>query len=229
MSLFATADLHLSLGGNKPMDVFRGWTDYVARLEKNWRSIVKEEDTVVIAGDVSWGMSLTESIQDFAWIDSMPGQKLILKGNHDYWWVTKRKMDTFFEEQGFSTLKILHNNHFVVGSHAVCGTRGWFYDDAKNEDKKVLLREAGRLRMSIESAEKEGYTPIVFLHYPPVYSNMVCAEMMEVLKRHNIRRCCYGHIHGASSRFAVTGGYDGIDFRLISCDYTGFTPVLIEG
>lgn len=174
-------------------------------------------------------MSLEEAVRDFAWIDALPGKKLILKGNHDYWWVTKRKMDTFFEEQGFSTLKILHNNHFAVGEYAVCGTRGWFYDDAKNEDKKVLLREAGRLRMSIESAEKEGYTPIVFLHYPPVYSNMVCEEMMEVLKSHKIRRCYYGHIHGPSSRFAVTGDFDGICFKLISCDYTGFMPVLVEG
>lgn len=229
MSLFATADLHLSLGGNKPMDIFRGWTDYVTRLEENWRRVVKNEDTVVIAGDVSWGMSLAESVRDFAWIDSMPGKKILLKGNHDYWWVTKRKMETFFTENGFHTLQILHNNHFVVGEYAVCGTRGWFYDDAKNEDKKVLLREAGRLQTSIESAEKEGYSPIVFLHYPPVYSNMVCGEMMEVLKGHNIRRCYYGHIHGASSRFAVTGEFDGIDFRLISCDYTGFMPVLVKG
>ena len=112
----------------------------------------------------------------------------------------------------------------MVGKYAVCGTRDWFYDDAKNEDKKVLLREAGRLQMSIESAEKEGYTPIVFLHYPPVYSYMVCGEMMEELKGHNIRRCYYGHLHAESMRLAIQGSFGGCEFRLLSADYVNFKP-----
>ena len=152
MSLFAIADPHLSLDADKSMEVFRGWQDYVARLEANWRAVVGEEDTVVIAGDLSWGMSLAGALRDMQFLHSLPGRKLLLKGNHDYWWSTRRKMDTFFEEHGLHSLQIVHNDAALVEGIAVCGTRGWFFDAEEDADKKVVLREAGRLRTSIQAA-----------------------------------------------------------------------------
>ncbi len=209
------------------MDIFRGWTDYVERLEKNWRAVVGEEDTVVIPGDISWAMSLEQAKKDFAFLHSLPGKKLIMKGNHDYWWTTKRKMDTFLAENGFDSLSILHNNAFRVGDFTLCGSRGWFFD-AENSDSKVLLREAGRLDMSIEEGKKLGGELIVFLHYPPVMANMCCNEMMAVLKKHGIERCYYGHLHGESTLRAVRETVDGIKFSLVSADFLEFCPKIIE-
>ena len=227
MSIFAIGDTHLTFGTDKPMDIFRGWTDYVERLEKNWRAVVGEEDTVVIPGDISWAMSLEQAKKDFAFLHSLPGKKLIMKGNHDYWWTTKRKMDTFLAENGFDSLSILHNNAFRVGDFTVCGSRGWFFD-AENSDSKVLLREAGRLDMSVTEGKKLGGELIVFLHYPPVMTNMCCNEMMAVLKKHGIERCFYGHLHGESTLRAVRDTVDGIKFSLVSADFLGFCPKLIE-
>lgn len=227
MSIFAIGDTHLTFSTDKPMDIFRGWTDYVERLEKNWRAVVGEDDTVVIPGDISWAMSLEQAKNDFAFLHSLPGKKLIMKGNHDYWWTTKRKMDTFLSENGFDSVAILHNNAFRVGDFTLCGSRGWFFD-AENSDSKVLLREAGRLDMSIEEGKKLGGELIVFLHYPPVMSNMRCNEMMAVLKKHGIERCYYGHLHGESTLRAVRETVDGIKFSLVSADFLEFCPKIIE-
>ncbi len=227
MSIFAIGDTHLTFSTDKPMDIFRGWTDYVERLEKNWRAVVGEDDTVVIPGDISWAMSLEQAKKDFAFLDALPGKKLIMKGNHDYWWTTKKKMDTFLCENGFDSLSILHNNAFRVGDFTLCGSRGWFFD-AENSDSKVLLREAGRLDMSIEEGKKLGGELIVFLHYPPVMSNMRCNEMMAVLKKHDIERCYYGHLHGESTLRAVKETVDGVKFSLVSADFLEFCPKLIE-
>jgi len=229
MSLFAIADLHLSLGTNKPMDIFKGWDNYVERMEKNWRAVVGEEDTVVIAGDISWAMRIEDSAADFAMIHSLPGKKLILKGNHDYWWTTRKKMEEFFEENGFTSIGIIHNSAERVGEYAVCGTRGWFYDaELSGEDQTVLLREVGRLNLSLDAAEKTGLEPVVFLHYPPLYAQSVCGEMMEVLRTRGVKRCYYGHIHGGrAAEKAVTGLVDGIEFSLIACDSLNFTPIRV--
>lgn len=228
MALYAIADLHLSLGSNKPMDVFEGWHDYVARLEKNWRLTVREEDTVVVAGDISWAMKLEEAYQDFAFIHALPGKKVFLKGNHDYWWSTKSKIDSFLAEHGFDSIQIVHNNSYPVGQYAVCGTRGWLYNAASDEDIKIVKREVGRLNASIEHALAKGLQPIVFLHYPPVYDGMVCNEILQVLLDRGIQQCYFGHIHGTqASKRAVTGEYQGIHLHLISCDYLGFLPLLV--
>lgn len=229
MALFAIADTHLSLGGtNKSMTVFSGWDDYVERLEKNWRLLVKPEDTVVIAGDISWGMNLKQAREDFAFLHSLPGRKLILKGNHDYWWTTRRQMDRFFEENGFDTLRIVHNDAVEVdGRFAVCGSRGWFFDAEDDADKLVLLREAGRLRTSIQAAKATGLEPVLFIHYPPIYSDQVCPEIMDVLKEEGITRCFYGHVHSKGIRLAVEGEVDGIFYRLISADALQFCPIPI--
>lgn len=229
MSLFAIADLHLSLGEDKPMDVFEGWHGYVQRLEKNWRSVVSPEDTVVIAGDVSWAMKLEETRTDFLFLDSLPGRKLILKGNHDYWWTTRRKIESYFAQQGFSTLGLVHNSAVRAGEFTVCGTRGWLYDAESGEDRKIVAREVGRLCASLDEAEKLGGRPVVFLHYPPVYDGAECSEIMDVLVSRGISDCFYGHIHGsAAAKRSPVGEYRGVRMHLISCDYLGFLPMLIR-
>ncbi|MCM1363911.1 MAG: metallophosphoesterase [Faecalibacterium sp.] len=228
MSLFALGDTHLSFGTNKPMDIFRGWNDYEKRLEKNWRAIVNEDDTVVIAGDISWAMKLEEAVSDFKFLNSLPGRKIIMKGNHDYWWQTKKKLDEFVKANDFDTIEIMFNNAFKVGDFVVCGSRGWFYDAEKSADMKVLKREAGRLKMSIDCAKQLGGEPIVFLHYPPVTQTQECEEIMNVLKSEDIKRCYYGHLHGESTLNSFNGIRDEVEFRLISADYLGFCPKLIE-
>ena len=228
MSLFAIADTHLSLGTDKPMDIFKGWSGYVDKLRENWESTVSDSDTVVIAGDISWGMSLEGALDDFLFIDSLPGQKIILKGNHDYWWTTMRKMETFLSENKMNTICFLHNNTITVGDIAVCGSRGWFFDAEESADNKVLLREAGRLRTSINLAKETGLQPVVFLHYPPITQNMVCEEIYNVLLETGIKRCYYGHLHGPSMTRSINSVRDGIEFALISCDFLAFAPKLVE-
>ncbi len=226
MALFAIADTHLSLGTNKSMSVFSGWDDYVQRLETNWRNLVAPTDTVVIAGDISWGMNLKQAHEDFAFLHRLPGQKLILKGNHDYWWTTRRQMDLYFEDNGFTSLHLVHNDCAVVEDRiAVCGSRGWFFDAEEEADRKVLLREASRLRTSICAAKETGLEPVVFLHYPPLYADQVCPEIVEVLKEEGITRCFYGHVHSNGIRLAVQGEVEGIDYRLISADALRFCPI----
>lgn len=227
MSLFAIADTHLSLGTDKPMDIFKGWSGYVDKLRENWESTVSDSDTVVIAGDISWGMSLEGALNDFRFIDSLPGQKIILKGNHDYWWTTMRKMETFLNENKMKTIRFLHNNTITVGDIAVCGSRGWFFDAEESADNKVLLREAGRLRTSINLAKETGLEPVVFLHYPPITQNMVCEEIYNVLLETGVRRCYYGHLHGPSMTRSINSVRDGIEFALISCDFLAFAPKLV--
>ena len=210
------------------MDIFGGWQDYTQRLEANWRSLISDEDTVVIPGDISWAMSLEGAEKDFRFIHNLPGKKIILKGNHDYWWNTKKKMDAWLENKGFDTISILHNNAFKVGDCVLCGTRGWFYDAEKSADMKVLLREASRLERSIEEGKKLGDELIVFLHYPPVMQSQRCNEIFDVLKKHNIKRCFYGHLHGESTRHSVNETVDGIKFSLISADFLSFCPQIVE-
>lgn len=227
MSLFAIADTHLSLGTDKPMDIFKGWSGYVDKLKENWERAVTDSDTVVIAGDISWGMSLEGALEDFRFIDSLPGQKIILKGNHDYWWTTMKKMDTFLSQHDIKTIRFLHNNTLTVGNIAVCGSRGWFFDAEESADNKVLLREAGRLRTSINLAKETGLEPVVFLHYPPITQNMVCEEIYNVLLETGIKRCYYGHLHGPSMTRSINSVRDGIEFALISCDFLAFAPKLV--
>lgn len=228
MSLFAIADPHLSLGSDKPMDIFRGWDKYVERLEDNWRRLVSDEDTVVIAGDISWAMSLEAAKTDFAFLHSLPGRKLLFKGNHDYWWTTRRKMDAFFDECGFHSLTIVHNSAVVVDDFAVCGTRGWFFDAEQDADKKILLREVGRLNASIDVAVATGKEPVVFLHYPPVFGDSECPELLSVLTERHIRRCYFGHIHGQAARRATVQTLGELTLQLISCDAMGFAPILVR-
>ena len=224
MKLFTISDLHLSLSSDKPMDVFSGWDNYVEKIEKNWKKIVKEEDAVVIPGDLSWGLKIEETLEDFRFLESLPGKKIIIKGNHDLWWGTAKKLREFFLQNEINSVDIIFNNSAVCGKYAIAGTRGWFYDE--KADEKILMREAGRLEASLISAEQTGKEILVFLHYPPVFADYVCQEIFDVLKRHNIKRVFYGHIHGAGAANIVRE-YEGIKFTLVSCDYVNFTPVYI--
>ncbi len=225
MALYAIGDTHLSLATNKPMDVFGGgWEGYVDKLKEGFAPL-GPEDTVVICGDVSWGMSLEEARADFAFLDALPGgRKLLLKGNHDYWWNTVSKMERFFTENGLQTLKILHNNCYFYGDAALCGTRGWFYEETGSQ--KVFLRELIRLEASLKAAG-EAEQKLCFLHYPPLYQGYSCPEIMELLERYGVSDCYYGHLHGGSHRLAIKGEQRGVCYRLVAADYVGFAPVKI--
>ena len=224
MAIFAIGDMHLSLGTDKPMDVFPGWEGYLPRLEANWRKLICPEDTVVLAGDTSWAMNLNDTKADFAFIQNLPGQKWLLKGNHDYWWGTASKMKKFFAEHDITTLDILYNNAFFYGDHAICGTRGWFYEEAGGEahDRKIMLREVGRLETSLKAAGDK--TKLVFLHYPPKYLGYECPEILDLLDAYHVPLCCYGHIHSRGCRSAFQGMYHDTEFRLLSADYISFCP-----
>ena len=228
MALFVIGDTHLSLNTDKPMDVFKGWTDYVQRLEKNWNSVVSPEDSVVIPGDISWGMTFDESLKDFAFLNSLNGTKYILKGNHDYWWNTMNKMTLFLNNNGFDTIKIIHNNAYSAEGFAIGGSRGWFYDDSSADSKKVILREAGRLRTSLQAASRLEGELVAFLHYPPVSETQRCDEIMDVLMEFSVKRCFFGHLHGFVHPNNAKITCDGIDFSLVSADYLGFCPKVIN-
>jgi len=228
MSIFAIGDTHLSLCSDKPMDIFKGWSDYTKRLHKNWCAIINENDTVVIPGDISWAMDLEGAKKDFEFLNELPGKKVLLKGNHDYWWATMKKMDEFLNENQFKSIQILFNNTIEIGDFAICGTRGWFFDDDAKDAQKVLAREVGRLKMSIDCAKATGKEPIVFLHYPPINELAICEPIMQVLTENKIRRCYYGHLHGESLKRAYRNEYDGIKFDVVSADFLEFSPKLIE-
>lgn len=225
MSLFVLGDTHLSFGvPDKPMDIFNGWENYQALLEENWRRMITPEDTVVLAGDISWGMTLEEAKADFAFLQGLPGKKIILKGNHDYWWNSMKKMTGFFEANGFDSLHILHNNCYPYGEYAICGTRGWVNMPGEAADAKVLAREQQRLKVSLEAAAKQGLKPIVFLHYPPIFWSNRNEPMLALLEEFSVEHCYYGHLHGKSHNRATRGLEDGVMYHLISGDYLQFVP-----
>ena len=225
MALYAIGDLHLSLNTDKPMDVFGGaWHGYMDKLRQGL-SCIGPEDTTVLLGDLSWALGLEAAREDFAFINEIPGRKIILKGNRDYWWSTAAKFRKFCEENGFSDMEILHNNCFFYGDTAICGTRGWFYEEDRSgaHDEKVFKRELCRLEASLKAA---GEKPIYcFLHYPPRYRGYECPEILALLKNYGVLRCCYGHLHGDSHRLAITGWHDGTEFLLAAADYVNFTPI----
>ena len=228
MAIYAIADLHLSFGVDKPMDVFFGWDDYVEKIEKNWKKLVGENDTVILPGDLSWGINYAEALPDLKWLNALPGKKILLKGNHDLWWDTMSKNERVKAENSLESIEFLFNSALDVGDIAVCGTRSWFFDAEKSADKKVLLREVGRLQRSIDAAKQSGKEPVVFLHYPPLTLLEECEEIIDCLVQNGIRRCYYGHIHGKTAVSAFNGEKYGIKFKLISADYLGFCPYLIE-
>ncbi len=227
MALYAIGDLHLCLGAPKPMDVFGGaWIGYMDKL-KCGMSVIRPNDTTVLLGDLSWALDLPNAKADFAWINQIPGRKILLKGNHDYWWSTAAKFSKFCLENDFSEMHLLNNNFFEYEGYAVCGTRGWFFEEERSgvHDEKVFKRELLRLEASLKAA---GERPkIVFLHYPPRYKGYQCNEILQLLEKYQVRRCFYGHLHGGSHKLAMEGQWDGVEYRLVSADYIGFRPYLV--
>lgn len=227
MALYAIGDLHLSLGAEKPMDVFGGaWSRYMDKLVDGL-SKIQPEDTIVLLGDLSWALNLQQAKNDFAWINQIPGRKIILKGNHDYWWSTAAKFYAFCNENGFTDQYILNNNCYTYDDVAICGTRGWFFEEERSgeHDEKVFRRELLRLEKSLQTAgDKE---KIVFLHYPPKYKGYVCPEIIALLQKYSVHRCFYGHLHGASHGLAMEGLWDGIEYRLVSADKLDFKPYCV--
>lgn len=225
MSLFAIADLHLSLSVNKPMDIFGDrWSNHVEKLTKNWNETVSEDDVVVIPGDISWAINFDEAKADFDYINKLNGTKIISKGNHDYWWSTLSKLNAFLAENNFDTIKFLHNNHYSYENYGICGTRGWINETSVPADAKVLAREAQRLEVSIKSALNENLEPIVFLHYPPVFGNESNYDILDVMYKYNVKECYYGHLHGNAHKYAICGEREGINFNLIAADFVQFCP-----
>ncbi len=240
MSLYVISDLHLSTNEttNKSMEKFgTKWKDYHKKLEKSFKAIINNDDTVIIPGDISWAMTLDEAKDDFIFLNSLPGTKIIGKGNHDFWWSTATKINKFFEENGITTIKLLHNNAFLLEDAIICGSRGWFYDEKQQKAvgdvdyEKIVAREAQRLEISINAAMKlkddNPELPIlVFLHFPPVYLDSTCQKILDVLKKYDIKECYYGHIHNNYS-IPRQFNYEGINFTMVAADYLNFAPMPI--
>lgn len=230
MSIYTIGDLHLSFHENKPMDIFgENWKGHEEKIKKDWNEKVKENDLVVIPGDFSWSTYLKDTKQDFCYLDKLPGKKLILKGNHDYWWTTLTSMRNFLKENNFETIDFIYNTAYEFEDYIIAGTRGWGQNE-EGEDKKLLKREVARLELSLEKAnqlnEKQEKEIIIFLHYPPIIKanllNNEMSEFIKVMKRYDIKRCYYGHLHSSSIKEAVEGKHYGIDFKLVSADGLDF-------
>ena len=233
MSVFVMGALHLSLAVNKPMDLFGGvWNGYVEKIRTAWLKLISPDDPVLLAGDTSWGMSLDEALLDFQFIEALPGKKLLLKGNHDYFWTTVTGMRRFLTEHGLTTIDFLHNAAVELNGIAYCGTRGWFLENegtGVSEGGKVYRRELIRLQASLEEGKKTGAEELVaVLHYPPIFQNFSCTEIVEILHAYGVRRCYYGHLHGRSLRYAKEGAQGGITYTCISADRLNFRPMRID-
>ncbi len=240
MALFALSDLHLSLSSDKPMDVFGfAWQNHTERIRDNWIKTVENDDLVIIGGDVSWATYLSGIYSDFEFLDSLPGKKLVVKGNHDYWWESITKLEKYVLENGFNSIDFLHNSSFTYENFSIAGTRFWLTPDSDNftdEDKKIYERELIRFSLSLESLlAKEAEFPdrkfkrVAVLHFPPVNSQCKCDErVMEILKKYAVEKCIYGHLHSGGIKTGFTGSIDGIDFYLTSADALLFTPLQIK-
>lgn len=228
--IYTIGDLHLPFGvGNKPMDIFPGWTNHVERLLENWNSKITDDDTVVVVGDHSWALKLEESRKDLEFIDrELKGKKILTKGNHDLWWSTTKKVTDFLNVNGFSTISILFNNAFLIEGVSICGTRGWISENGEPADLKVLNREAGRLEMSLQAGVKLGGELVAFIHYPPIYKTEENALITEILRKYDVKRCYYAHLHGYSIKGALNGERGGVSYKLVSADSLGFDPIKIN-
>lgn len=228
MALYAISDLHLSLSGDKPMDVFsEEWKNHDVRIRENWLKKVKEEDTVLLAGDLSWSMKLQGGKEELDFVAGLPGRKIIIKGNHDYWWGSITKLNSMYDNMDF-----IQNNFFSYEDYAICGTRGWVIPGSslfKEEDEKIFRREILRLKMSLDAAKKRGFQKfIVMIHYPPVNETFKDSEFTDIFEEFGVEKVIYGHLHGKSLQRVMTGERNGVEYILTSCDYIGFDPVLIK-
>ncbi|MBR3720894.1 MAG: metallophosphoesterase [Clostridia bacterium] len=235
MSIYVIADLHLSFGTDKPMDIFGdNWDNHPEKIKRDWISKVKPEDTVILPGDFSWATYIEDAKQDFQFLNELPGKKILLKGNHDYWWTTLTKMREFIKENGFENIDFLYNNSYLVEDKIIVGSRGWILQDG-DENKKMINRENERLKLSFKDGiEKYGENKeiLVFMHYPPINSKELLGnqylEFYKTMREYNVKECYYGHLHGNSHKEAIEGEVGGINFHLISADYLDFKLVKIN-
>lgn len=225
MAIYVIGDLHLSFSTNKPMDIFgRNWQNYEEKIKKDWLLKVKPEDTVILPGDFSWAMYLDETEKDFEFINNLPGKKILLKGNHDYWWTTLTSMRKYIKEENFENIDFLYNNSYEIENKIIAGTKGWNISE-EQEDIRLTKREVARLELSIKSGiEKYGNDKeiIVFMHYPPLTKNNIDTDYTRLMKKYGIKRCYYGHLHANSIKDAVEGNVDGIEYKLVSSDGLDF-------
>jgi len=233
MAIYGVADLHLSFNTDKPMDIFGpNWEKHSEKIKKDWLKKVKETDTVLIPGDFSWETYLENTYKDFEFLNNLPGRKILLKGNHDYWWTTLTNIKNYLKENNFNTIDILFNNSFEIENNIIAGTRGWDY--TKTSERKIIEREIGRLELSLKDAKKknEDKDIIVCMHYPPISKNYLENEferkILYLLKEYNVKRCIYGHLHGTSHAGAITGEIEGIQFDLVSADYLDFKLLRLD-
>lgn len=229
MSIYTIGDLHLSFKENKPMSIFgHNWEGYEEKIKNNWIQNVKEDDLVILPGDFSWATYLKDTDEDFKYLNKLPGKKLLLKGNHDYWWATVTSMRKFLQENEFSNIDFIYNNSYEFENCIIAGTRGWSQTE-EQEDKRLLKREALRLELSIQNGintygkDKE---IIVFMHYPPISNSNLnqneTNEFIQIMQKYNVKKCFYGHLHSVSIKEAVEGEHYGIDFKLVSADGLDF-------
>lgn len=230
MSLFAISDLHLSLAKNKPMDVFGdNWKDHHIKIKENWLKIISDEDTILIPGDISWAINMVDAKQDLDFINELPGRKILLQGNHDYWWSSVSKLNYAYPEMYF-----IKNDFTVYEDKAICGTRGWLCPNDTYytaQDKKIYDRELLRLKMSLDAAVTAGYEEIYLLtHYPPTNDRMDSSGFTEIYKQYSgVKKVIYGHLHGSNSfNSSLKGIVDGVEYSLVSADYLDFVPTLIN-
>lgn len=229
MSIYVIADLHLSFNDNKPMDIFGdNWKNHYEKIKNNWIKKVNENDIVVLPGDFSWAMNIKDTYKDFEFLNDLPGKKILLKGNHDYWWTTLKKMNEFIEENEFSNIEFIYNNSVLYENTIITGTRGWALLN-QEEDKKMIKRENARLKLALEDGIKKfgkDKEIIVFMHYPPLLNDKLeenkYLDFYQTLKEYDVKKCYYGHLHGNSHKEAVIGNVGGITFKLISSDYIKF-------
>lgn len=227
MGLYAISDLHLALSGDKPMHVFgEHWLNHDEKIKNNWISKISSDDTVLIGGDISWSMKMEEGLKELEWIHMLPGRKILIKGNHDYWWTSITKLNSLYEDMQF-----IQNNFFTYEDYAICGSRGWICPGGENfssKDEKIYSREVIRLRLSLEGAVKAGYKKIIaMIHYPPTSEKCLDTEFINLFKEYKVDKVIYGHLHGPSLNKVFEGNIDGIEYMLTSADYIDFNPIKI--
>lgn len=234
MSIYVIGDMHLSFSTDKPMDIFgNNWENHAEKIKNNWINCVKEDDYVILPGDFSWATYLEDTVEDFKFLNDLPGKKILLKGNHDYWWTTLSQMNKFIVLNEFKDISFLYNNSYLIENKVIVGTRGWVTNNRNQENMKILKRELNRLKLSLEDGikkygdDKEIYA---FIHYPPFYKEDVeeSIDFIKLLKKYNVKKCFYGHLHADSHKEAIEGIIDGIEFKLVSSDYLDFDLIKIN-
>lgn len=228
MSLYAIGDLHFSTAVNKPMNIFGdNWDNHEEKIINSWKNQVKDDDIVLVVGDTSWGINMNEAEQDLDIIHKLPGKKIFVKGNHDYWWTTVTKLNKLYENMSF-----LQNNFYSYKDYAICGTRGWICpNDFKftQEDEKIYKREAHRLKLSLDAAKKVGFKKIIVItHYPPTNDKLESSLFTNIYEEYCVEKVIYGHLHGKESfKMGLEGIRNEVEYKLVSCDYTNFNIIKI--